>query len=44
MGAGRPRVFVAFLRSRFIVIIFGNDEGVILELDLSFTEPWPGGT
>lgn len=38
MGAGRPRIFLAFLRSRFILIIFGNDEGVILELDLSFTE------
>lgn len=38
MGAGRPRIFLAFLRSRFILIIFGNDEDVILELDLSFTE------
>lgn len=27
-----------FWRSRFIVIIYGNDEGVILELDLLFTE------
>lgn len=32
------RIFLAFLRSRFIVIIYGNDGGVILELDLLFTE------